>query len=218
MGESRREVIDPLELYRSKPAAEDFRATIISETTGAARRAQLFHDQLAATRSGKEGTLSLSRWNFSSLTERQARNDAASAAASANVVILSMSGMHPLPAQAQRWIEMWLWLLDDRRPALVALFSAAHTKSGCIEKLLRKAAADKRLVFFSLYSEGESAGTQPAQRHANETNGTSLAEAPAISPLTGSMRCHQRARSRRVQGGWLPPRVAGAATIASVTG
>jgi hypothetical protein len=33
MGESRREVIDPLELYRSKPAAEDFRATIISETT-----------------------------------------------------------------------------------------------------------------------------------------------------------------------------------------
>jgi hypothetical protein len=147
----------PHQLYRSKPRSAAFRTTIIYEAVDAARRARRFHDELATNRSAGEGALGLTQWNFGALSGCHARNDAASAAASANVVILSMSGSHPLPDHAKRWIDLWLWLLDDRRPALVALFGVSHPKSKGIENFLHKAAANKRLAFSSHWFADEDA-------------------------------------------------------------
>jgi len=59
------------------------------------------------------------------LTIREARNAAASAARKADVVIVSVLGRTELPSAVRAWFDMWLWLLEDENPALVALFDSS---------------------------------------------------------------------------------------------
>ena len=96
-----------------------FKAVLIYETFAAGVRARRFFEGLARE---SDQTLEEEMWNFDLLGIREARNAAASAARKADVVGLSLSGQLELPGTIRAWLDMWLWLLEDEKPALVALF------------------------------------------------------------------------------------------------
>ena len=123
-----------------------FNVTILYESLDASTHAKQFSDQLA-TGVAANRVVCLEQWDFRFLGRRPVRNAAASAAAAADMVILSMSGENPLPAKVERWIEMWTWLIGGRKPAVVALFASHHPESGRIREYLRRGAASKALTF-----------------------------------------------------------------------
>lgn len=127
--------------------ARNFNLTIIYESTDAGKRAKLFSDRFIAE-TALDCTFELSLWNFGVLGIPEIRNTAANTAAMADVVILSMSGTVPLPAQAVEWIKMWTWLIDGHRPAVVALFAYHHREGTAIRTYLRRSIVSKKLDFF----------------------------------------------------------------------
>ena len=130
-------------------AARNFNLTIVYESIEAGKRAKLFSDRfMAETALGC--TCELNLWNFGVLGIPEVRNTAASTAATADLVVLSMGGTVPLPAQAVEWIEMWTWLIDRQRPAVVALFADPHRQSAVIRAYLRRSTVSKKLDFFPI--------------------------------------------------------------------
>jgi len=101
-----------------------FKAVLIYENLAAGARARWFLERLARA-SGK--TLEEQMWNFDVLGIREVRNGAASAARKADVVAVSVSGQQELPGTVRAWFDMWLWLLEDENPALLALFDSSAT-------------------------------------------------------------------------------------------
>ena len=130
-------------------AAPNFNLTIIYESVEAGKRAKRFSDQFVAE-AALERPLKLNLWNFRVLGIPEVRNTAASTAAVSDVVILSMSGTVPLPARTVEWIEMWIWLIDGRRPMVVALFAEPHRQGAAIRAYLRKSTVRKKLDFFPI--------------------------------------------------------------------
>ena len=130
-------------------AAPNFNLTIIYESMAAGKRAKLFSDQLIAE-TVVDRPFELNLWNFDVLGIPEVRNMAASTAAVADLVILSMDGTTPLPARTIEWIEMWTWLIDGRRPAVVALFADPHRHGAAIRAYLRRSAISKKLDFFPI--------------------------------------------------------------------
>ena len=131
----------------STGSAPKLDVAIIYECPDTGRRAKRLSDQLAAELP-LEGALKLNRWNFGVLGTRQIRNEAASTAAAADLVILSMDGRVPLPAKVKKWIELWTWLIDGHRPAVVALLAAPAVQSAPVQAYLRRETASKKLDFF----------------------------------------------------------------------
>ncbi len=129
-------------------AASKLDVAIIYESLDTGKRAKRFSDQLAAELPLR-GSLNLNLWNFAVLGTREVRNQAASTAATADLVILSMDGRTPLPAEVENWIEMWTWLIDGHKPAVVALFAAPGVQSAPVQAYLRRETASKKLDFFS---------------------------------------------------------------------
>ena len=82
-----------------------FKAVLIYENLAAGARARWFLERLARASSK---TLEEQMWNFDVLAIREARNDAASAARKANVVVVSVSGQLELPGAVRAWFDMWL--------------------------------------------------------------------------------------------------------------
>ena len=121
---------------------------VIYECMDTGKRAKRFSDQLAVELTANRG-LDLNLWNFWVLGLREARNAAASTAATADLVIFSMDGRNPLPVRLEKWIEMWLWLIDGHKPAVAVLFAAPDAESAPVQTYLRRGAANKRLDFFS---------------------------------------------------------------------
>lgn len=129
---------------RTTATLPKLRVTILYECLDAGKRAKRFSDELAA-----DQTIDLSVWSFRVLGIREVRNVAASTAAAADLVILSLSGEKPLAAPVQEWIEMWTWLIEDHRPAVVALMASPDAEGARIRSYLRRGAAGKRLPFFA---------------------------------------------------------------------
>ena len=75
--------------------APKFSVTIVYESMEAGKRAERLSDQLVAE-AAADGAFELNLWNFDVLGIPEIRNAAASAAAIADMVILSMSGTVPL--------------------------------------------------------------------------------------------------------------------------
>ena len=84
-------------------------------------------------------------WSFDVLAIREIRNLAASTAATADLVILSMSGEKTLPAKVKEWIEMWVWLIDQTEPALATLFDTRNDQSSAISAYLRSVTERKHV-------------------------------------------------------------------------
>jgi hypothetical protein len=124
-----------------------FHCVVVYEDLAASERGESFYRQLAAT---LEDSCKLTHhlWSFPVLAIPEMRNMAASAAATADVVILALSGKKRLPAKVKEWIEMWLWLIDGAHPALVTLFEGENGEYKSIRDYLRAATASKRLEFF----------------------------------------------------------------------
>ncbi len=136
---------------------QNFNLTIIYESAEAGKRAKRLGDQLIV-RAGAQGAVQLDLWNFGVLGIPAVRNAAASAAAVADLVIFSMSGKVPLPEKTVEWVEMWTWLIDGRRPAVVALFAAQNSRCAAIQNYLRQSACSKNLDFFPIL---DNAATDP---------------------------------------------------------
>jgi hypothetical protein len=101
-----------------------FKAVLIYENLAAGARARWFLERLARASSK---TLEEQMWNFDVLGIREVRNRAASAARKADVVAVSASGQREFPGAVRAWLDMWLWMLEDENPALLALFDSSPT-------------------------------------------------------------------------------------------
>jgi hypothetical protein len=97
---------------------------LIYENFAAGAHARCLFESLARA---SDKTLEERMWNFDLLGVREARNGAARAARKADIVAVSVSGQLELPGAVRAWLDMWLWLLEDENPALVALFDPSHT-------------------------------------------------------------------------------------------
>ena len=87
-------------------------------------RARRFFERLACE---SEKRLEEQMCDFDALGIREVRNAAASAARKADVIAVSVSAQQELPGTVRAWFDMWLWLLEDENPALVALFDSHAT-------------------------------------------------------------------------------------------
>lgn len=128
-----------------------FKTVIIYEDLNAGRRAKAFSDQLSGEIEEVEEDFDFTRniWSFNVLAIPEIRNIAATAAAAADVVILSASGKECLPPEVVEWLEMWAWLIDQGAPAMVALFD--HPNSECavaMRSQLQRITARKHLDYF----------------------------------------------------------------------
>ena len=135
---------------RRRAPAPKLSVTILYECLDTGKQAKRLTDQLADEEAANRA-LELSLWSFRVLGMQKFRNDSVGTAASADLVILSMSGKHPLPAQVEEWVEMWTWFIGGHqqdRPAMVALFAAPDTQAARTRAYLRRAAVSKRLKFF----------------------------------------------------------------------
>jgi hypothetical protein len=128
-----------------------FKAVLIYENFAAGARALCCLERLARA-SGK--ALQEQTWNFEVLGIREARNGAASAARKADVVALSASGQLELPGTVRAWFDMWLWLLEDEKPALLALFDSLATPTVVsISAYLSRIAQRAGIEFFSAHPQ-----------------------------------------------------------------
>jgi alpha-L-fucosidase len=92
------------------------------------------------------------------LNANDIRNDAATAAKQADLMIVSVSGRTELPGSVRAWLDMWLELLDDEHPALVAFFNtAASPKMPSIRAYLSTIAERAGIAFF-LHKKATAAG------------------------------------------------------------
>jgi hypothetical protein len=123
-----------------------FKAVLIYEDFAAGVRARWFCEKLVGT---LEGTLEEHMWNFDVLGIREIRNLAASTARRADVVIVSVSGDTELPGTIRAWLDIWLWILEEETPALVALFnSSASQKIASVRAYLQQLARCRGIDFF----------------------------------------------------------------------
>jgi hypothetical protein len=78
----------------------------------------------------------------------------ASAARKADVVAVSASGQLEFPGAVRAWFDIWLWLLEDENPALVALFDSSTTPTvGSVHPYLSRIAQRAKIEFFSAYRQ-----------------------------------------------------------------
>jgi hypothetical protein len=88
-------------------------------------------------------------WSFDALRIREIMKGAAGTARKADLVMLSVSGRNELPGTIERWLDMWVWLLDSEDPALVALFDASASRYTCsIRAYLGSVAREAGIDFF----------------------------------------------------------------------
>jgi hypothetical protein len=128
-----------------------FRAVLIYENVTAGARARCCLERLARASSK---VLEERMWNFDALGIREARNGAASAARKADVVAVSASGQLDFPGAVRAWFDMWLWLLEDENPALLALFDSLATRTvASISAYLSCIAQRAGIEFFSAHRQ-----------------------------------------------------------------
>jgi len=84
----------------------------------------------------------------------EVRNGAASAARKADVVAVSASRQREFPGAVRAWLDMWLWLLEDENPALLALFDSSDSPNvASICAYLGRIAQRAEIGFFSAHRQ-----------------------------------------------------------------
>ncbi len=124
------------------------RAILIYEDLDAGLRAKRFCDKIEK-KLGIKCRLQDRAWRFDVLAIPEVRNTAASEAAKADLVILSNSESTELPAKVREWLDMWIWLIDQANPALIALFGSPRSESVPVRTQLRNVTRSKGIDFFS---------------------------------------------------------------------
>ena len=122
------------------------KCVIIYEDLEAGKAGARFCERLAAV-VGRVSCCEL--WNFRVLGIRSVRNEAASAAVDADVVVFAISFATQLPPEVEEWIEFWLWLNEHGRPAVVAVSTRADPGNQRLVSRLQSAARRNNFPFFS---------------------------------------------------------------------
>ena len=139
---------------------------MIYEDAATGAQAKEFCDRFIRTLD-RECHLNSNIWSFPVLRIPEIRNIAASAAAAADIVIFAATGKQSLPRKIEDWVEMWAWLLDRARPALVSVIADPEAKcAGEIRSYLKKVAKGNGLAFFagSTFATGAARMPEPAAR------------------------------------------------------
>ena len=132
------------------PPAEAIKCVIIYENSGAGKAARQFFERLDAEAGGNCAS-SCELWNFRVLGIRSIRNEAARAALAADVVVFAISDAVQFPRQVKEWIDLWLWLNERGRPAVVALSTRANARNKGGPILHLQAAARRNNLSFFLH-------------------------------------------------------------------
>jgi hypothetical protein len=136
---------------RKDGANPALKAVLIYENLVAGVRARGFLQKLAY---GSNRTLEEQMWKFDALGIRELRHAAASAARRADVVVVSVSAKLELPGAVRAWFDIWLRLLEEEDPALVALLDLSTTPNRVpICNYLSCIAGRARIEFFVVCRE-----------------------------------------------------------------
>ena len=128
-----------------------FHVVIIYDDSASGRRAKHFYDR-AIQELADECDFSFELWNFEVLALPEIGNSVARVAAEADFVILSMHGKTQLSVQTRDWLEKWLNLIADHKPALIALLDRRVTKHATTASTLaylRKIADRHEISFYA---------------------------------------------------------------------
>jgi CheY-like chemotaxis protein len=142
---------DPLKSVRPNK----FNVAIIYETAADGIRAKLFSDQvIAKVADGRGLAINLNVWSFKVLGIPEILYLASISAATADLVIISVTDTKTLPWQFRDWIATWSSLVNGRHPFLVALF--ANPADGCapVHDELRRVAAREGIRFYTRTDHG----------------------------------------------------------------
>jgi hypothetical protein len=91
-------------------------------------------------------------WKFDHLANATLRQQAADAAAEANMIILSVHARPELPSTHRLWMDSWLPRRDNRKAALVALVAGANAlqnEAAPMLACLQNAARLSKMDFFT---------------------------------------------------------------------
>ena len=133
-----------------------FHVAVIYDDSASGRRAKHFYDR-AIQELADECDFSFELWSFEVLALPEIGNSVARVAAEADFVILSMHGKAQLSAQTRDWLEKWLNLIADHKPALIALLDRRETRRGTAASTLaylRKISDRHEISFYAHASFG----------------------------------------------------------------
>jgi hypothetical protein len=106
-------------------------------------------------------------WSLEDLADPSLRHEAATSAAHADMIILSLSTGQALPANTNPWIESWVSQKEDRKSALVALINKHPPLPQTVwpvRSYLQTVAHEARMDFF--FHAAESTPDLPYSLHA----------------------------------------------------
>jgi hypothetical protein len=138
-----------------------FDLVVAYEDTSTRNRALLLYDHLSA-QLADDYDFQCTWWKFDHLCSHTLREQAADAAAAANMVMISLRSGHILPPLARIWIETWLSQKEIRKSALVGLVEerqdsdpATSPVARYLERIARKAKMDFFIHGFATANEPE---------------------------------------------------------------
>ena len=122
--------------------------TIIYETAPDGIRAKRLSDKLASEVSAElEFSVNLNVWNFQVLMFPEIREIAADTVASADMIILSVSGAESLPPHLANWMDRWSCLNEFKNPPVFTLYADSIRANAPIRSDLVSLADRKGLNF-----------------------------------------------------------------------
>ena len=128
-----------------------FDLVIAYDDTATRSRAVQLHDHLAQQLTD-DYDFQCSWWRLEHLHNPHLSEQAADAAADANMVILSVRGDRPLPPAFKAWLPRWLARKGSQKSALVVLMSTAGLpteESRRLQSYLQQVARQARMDFFA---------------------------------------------------------------------
>jgi CheY-like chemotaxis protein len=151
MNDRQTQIEDPWESMRPNK----LRAVIIYETLVDGMRAKRFSDQvIAKVDNGQDLAVSLNAWSLEMLGIPQILNLAGAAAATADIVIVSVTDAKSLPRQVKNWITMWTSLVKDNHPFVAALFKNTVNGNASVYEEMRSVAMREGVNLYSWMDNG----------------------------------------------------------------
>ena len=141
-------------LRRSRLGKESQRLTTVAASEDASTDARV--DEFCRTLAqhlGQTCQLAKQRWLLSELRVPQLRAIAATEAAEADVVIVSVHHGESLPAEVQAWIDLWLNLKRNRHMILLALFDPVYQGVSSSMQAYLKEIAERAKMDFLVQSD-----------------------------------------------------------------
>ncbi|MEI8311395.1 MAG: response regulator [Verrucomicrobiota bacterium] len=134
---------------------QKLRVVIIYETVVDRMRAKRFSDQVIAKVDNGQGlSTSVNTWSLGMLEVQEILNLAGVAAATADIVIISVTDTKSLPGHVKEWITMWTSLVKDSRPFVAALFSKTANGHASGHEEMRKVAMREGVHLYSWIDQG----------------------------------------------------------------